>query len=109
VGERGVRLSGGQRQRIGIARALYQDPQILVFDEATNSLDNITEEKIMQSIYNLHSDKTIIIIAHRISTIKQCDQIILIEKGEIKSQGTYGELIKFNQTFRAMAEKEMIK
>jgi ABC-type multidrug transport system fused ATPase/permease subunit len=108
VGERGVRLSGGQRQRIGIARALYQNPKILVFDEATNSLDNITEKKIMETIYNLYPDKTILIIAHRLSTIKQCDQIILIEEGEIRGQGTYEELINSNQTFKKMAEKEII-
>lgn len=106
VGERGVRLSGGQRQRIGIARALYQNPEVLVFDEATNSLDNITEEKIMNSIYNLQQDKTIIIIAHRLSTIKKCDQIILIEKGEIIAQDTYDNLLKSNQIFIDMVTKE---
>ena len=109
VGERGVRLSGGQRQRIGIARALYQNPQILVFDEATNSLDSITEKKIMEFIYNLYPDKTILIIAHRLSTIKQCDQIILIEEGEIKGQGTYDQLINYNHTFRKMADKEIFQ
>jgi ABC-type multidrug transport system fused ATPase/permease subunit len=106
VGERGVRLSGGQRQRIGIARALYQNPEVLVFDEATNSLDNITEEKIMNSIYNLQQDKTILIIAHRLSTIKKCDQIILIEKGEIIAQDTYDNLLKSNQIFIDMVTKE---
>ena len=106
VGERGVRLSGGQRQRIGIARALYQNPEVLVFDEATNSLDNITEEKIMNSIYNLQQDKTIIIIAHRLSTIKKCDQIILIEKGQIIAQDTYDNLLKSNQIFIDMVSKE---
>ena len=109
VGERGVRLSGGQRQRIGIARALYQNPEVLVFDEATNSLDNITEEKIMNSIYNIQQDKTILIIAHRLSTIKKCDQIILIEKGEIIAQDTYDNLLKSNQIFIDMVTKEKKK
>ena len=109
VGERGVRLSGGQRQRIGIARALYQNPEVLVFDEATNSLDNITEEKIMNSIYNLQQDKTILIIAHRLSTIKKCEQIILIEKGEIIAQDTYDNLLKSNQIFIDMVTKERKK
>ncbi len=104
VGERGVRISGGQAQRIGIARALYNDPDILVFDEATSSLDNITEKNIMNSITKLKSKKTIIIIAHRLSTIKNCDQIHFLEKGEIASSGTYSELINKNLNFMKMVE-----
>ncbi len=83
IGERGIRLSGGQRQRIGIARALYREPEILVFDEATSSLDNETEAAIMASINSLHGKKTLIIIAHRLSTIKECDQIYRVEDGKI--------------------------
>ena len=75
VGERGVQLSGGQRQRIGIARALYHDAKLLVFDEATSSLDGITEKMIMESIINLSGQKTIVIIAHRLKTVQKCDQI----------------------------------
>ena len=83
VGERGVQLSGGQRQRIGIARALYSNPQILVLDEATASLDTETEAKVMKSIYELKGKKTIIIIAHRLSTLESCDSVYEIKNGFI--------------------------
>ena len=83
MGERGVRLSGGQRQRIGIARALYRDPKTIIFDEATSSLDYQTEKEIMKTIENLNRDLTIIIIAHRVSTTKNCDRIINISNGKI--------------------------
>ena len=82
VGERGVRFSGGQRQRIGIARALYNEPQILVLDEATSALDNETEQAVMESIDALHGEMTLIIIAHRLSTIKNCDEIYRIGNGK---------------------------
>jgi len=94
VGERGVRLSGGQRQRIGIARALYYDPQLLVFDEATSALDNETEKSVMEAIDNLSHDKSIIIVAHRITTLEKCDLIIKIEKGGIVKIGTYDEIVQ---------------
>jgi ABC-type multidrug transport system fused ATPase/permease subunit len=103
VGERGVRLSGGQRQRIGIARALYHDPEVLVLDEATSALDNLTEKAVMDAVHNLGHRKTIIIIAHRISTVKECDSIFLLEDGEQKGQGTFDELTEANERFRAMA------
>ena len=83
IGERGVRLSGGQRQRIGIARALYSDPQVLIFDEATSALDNETESAIMESINALHGKKTMIIIAHRLTTIQECDVVYRVENGRI--------------------------
>ena len=83
IGERGVRLSGGQRQRIGIARALYRNPDVLVFDEATSALDNETEEAIMESINSLHGKKTMIIIAHRLTTIEECDLVFRVENGKI--------------------------
>lgn len=102
VGERGIRLSGGQIQRIGIARALYNNPEILVFDEATSALDNVTEKKIMGSIKKLSKDKTIIIIAHRLSTIKNCDQIYFIDKGKVSEQGSYNELINKSKKFYDM-------
>lgn len=104
VGERGVRLSGGQRQRIGIARALYHNPSVLVFDEATSALDGITEDTILEAIHNLAHKKTIIIIAHRLSTVKECDIIYLLEQGKIIAQGTYRELLTNNQQFRRMAK-----
>ena len=106
VGERGVRLSGGQRQRIGIARALYQNPQVLILDEATSALDNLTEQTVMEAVNNLNQDITIILIAHRLSTVRQCDQIYLLERGKVKAQGTFDELTHSNQQFRAMATVE---
>lgn len=96
VGERGIRLSGGQRQRIGIARALYHKPKILFLDEATSALDNITEKKVMDRLFNSNKDMTIIMIAHRLSTVRVCDNILLLEKGEIKAQGKFEDLIKEN-------------
>ena len=103
VGERGVRLSGGQRQRIGIARALYHNPQVLILDEATSALDNLTEQAVMEAVHNLGHEITIILIAHRLSTVKACDTIFLLEKGELKAQGTFDELTQANERFRAMA------
>jgi len=104
VGERGVQLSGGQRQRVGIARALYNEAEILVFDEATSSLDGITEKMIIDAIHDFSGKKTIIMIAHRIKTVAKCDQIFFIENGEVADQGTYQELMETNQQFRRMAE-----
>jgi ATP-binding cassette, subfamily B, bacterial PglK len=103
VGERGIRLSGGQRQRIGIARALYRDPTLLIMDEATSALDNITERVVMEAVQNIRADKTIILIAHRLTTVKTCDAIFLMEQGRIVAQGTYDELVAGNETFRKMA------
>ncbi len=103
VGERGVRLSGGQRQRIGIARALYRSPSLLIMDEATSALDNITERVVMEAVQNIRSDTTIILIAHRLTTVRDCDRIFLMEKGGIAASGTYDELVQGNATFRAMA------
>ena len=102
VGERGIRLSGGQRQRIGIARALYHKPKVMIFDEATSALDNITEKVVMESIYNLESDVTVILITHRMNTVKKFDKILLLEKGSLKAQGTFEELNKKNIIFKKM-------
>ena len=88
VGERGVRLSGGQRQRIGIARALYHDPSVLVLDEATSSLDTATEREVMQAVSALHGAKTILIVAHRLSTVEHCDRLYRIERGRVVETGT---------------------
>jgi ABC-type multidrug transport system fused ATPase/permease subunit len=104
VGERGVRLSGGQRQRIGIARALYHDPELLIFDEATSALDGITELAVMDAVYNLGRHKTIIMIAHRLSTVRGCDRIHLLENGSIVAAGTYDELLATSEVFRAMVK-----
>lgn len=103
VGERGVMLSGGQRQRIGIARALYKDAGVLVLDEATSSLDNQTEKAVMACLDNLHREMTILIIAHRLTTIQNCDQIVELEGGAVIAQGTYDELIEKSASFRLMA------
>ena len=104
VGENGVRLSGGQRQRIGIARALYHKPQVLILDEATNALDNLTERAVMDAVQKLIKNMTIIIIAHRLSTLKNCDNILLLEKGELKEQGTFEKLMQVNQKFKEIAK-----
>jgi ABC-type multidrug transport system fused ATPase/permease subunit len=93
VGERGVRLSGGQRQRIGIARSLYHNPSILVLDEATSSLDNETESEIMKSINAMHGTRTIIIVAHRLSTVSQCDKIFKMKSGTILKSGSPNEIL----------------
>ena len=106
VGERGVRLSGGQRQRIGIARALYHNPEVLVFDEATSSLDTVTECAVMQSIDALAHKKTIILIAHRLSTVKNCEQIVLLDQAQVKAKGAYSELTENSLQFSRMAGSE---
>ncbi len=93
VGERGVRLSGGQRQRIGIARALYKNADILVFDEATSALDNKTEESVIKSIEALGKEITIIMIAHRITTLKKCTKVIELADGKIVNVGSYRDII----------------
>ena len=103
IGESGTRLSGGQRQRVGIARALYHDPQVLVMDEATSALDNITEKQIIDAIENLKGERTIIMIAHRLTTVMTCDHLSLMEDGKIVKEGTYRELIDSSEKFRDMA------
>jgi ATP-binding cassette, subfamily B, bacterial PglK len=104
VGERGVRLSGGQRQRIGIARALYTNPGIIVFDEATSALDNLTEQEVVKAIGALIGTKTILLIAHRISTVKNCDQILVMERGRMVGLGTYDMLYRNNAAFRRLVD-----
>jgi ATP-binding cassette subfamily C protein len=103
VGERGVKLSGGQRQRIGIARALYHNPSVLVFDEATSALDQATEAKVMEAIYELEGDHTMLMIAHRLSTVKRADNIVMLENGAKVGEGTYEELEHRHSKFRSMA------
>jgi ABC-type multidrug transport system fused ATPase/permease subunit len=103
VGERGVRLSGGQRQRIGIARALYHDPDVLILDEATSALDNLTERAVMDAVHNLGHAKTIVMIAHRLSTVRDCDIIFMLENGRVIASGSYDELLENNRQFRALA------
>jgi len=96
IGERGVRLSGGQRQRIGIARALYHNPKVLIFDEATSALDNQTEQVVMDAVDKLSKNITIILIAHRLNTLKKCDLIYKLEDGHIKGKGTFDQIINYD-------------
>ena len=103
VGERGIRLSGGQRQRIGIARALYPDPDLLVFDEATSALDNVTESALLESLQGLAGQKTIVLVAHRITTVKHCDHVYVMDRGEIVESGSYDELVAREGRFHALA------
>ncbi len=109
VGEHGVRLSGGQRQRIGIARAFYNDPEVLVFDEATSALDGVTEDAVLTAMLSTVSSKTLIIIAHRLTTVKNCDQVYIMERGKIIASGTYDSLLAGNKLFRAMAKVDKAK
>lgn len=102
LGENGIQISGGQRQRISIARALYAESDILIFDEATSALDGITENQIMESIEKLSGKKTIVMIAHRLKTIKNCDRIYFMEKGKIVDEGSYKYLMENNAHFREM-------
>jgi ATP-binding cassette subfamily B protein len=106
VGELGVRLSGGQRQRIGIARALYKQASVLVFDEATSALDNATEQLVIDAIGGLNRDLTILLIAHRLTTVMHCDTIVELEHGEVVAQGTYKQLLERSPSFRRMARAE---
>ena len=106
IGERGIKLSGGERQRIGIARALYHDPKVIIFDEATSSLDNITEKAVLKSINELKNKITIIMIAHRLATVKKCDQIYLINNGKLASKGNYEELLNKSAEFQEMISSQ---
>lgn len=106
VGENGVRFSGGQRQRIGVARALYNKPQVLILDEATSSLDALTEKYVIEQLDKLKKKITTILISHRLTTVKNCDIIFLLENGEIKDQGSYDELLERSAIFKKFLEKK---
>jgi ATP-binding cassette subfamily B protein len=99
-----VKLSGGQRQRIGIARALYKKAQLLVLDEATSALDNRTEADVMESIEGLDRDLTVVLVAHRLSTVRACDRLVFLEHGRISAIGNYDELISSHSTFSSFAK-----
>jgi ATP-binding cassette subfamily C protein len=104
VGENGVRLSGGQRQRVGLARAIYHNPDVLVMDEATSDLDNETEHHVMQALNDLKTDRTFIMIAHRLRTVQDCDRLFFMKQGCIAARGTYEELCATREDFREMAQ-----
>lgn len=106
VGERGVRLSGGQRQRIGIARALYHDPEVIIFDEATSSLDNETERYVMDAVDHLRGGRTIILIAHRLTTVRTCDVLFVLSEGRLVSSGSYKTLREHSTDFRRLLPVE---
>lgn len=104
VGEQGTRLSGGQRQRIGIARALYRDPSVLVLDEATSALDSVTEDAVMSGIRHHFGQRLVIMVAHRLTTVRHCDQILVLGNGQLLASGTFDELLLTDPTFRALAQ-----
>jgi len=103
VGDRGIRMSGGQRQRLAIARAFYQNPQILVLDEATSSLDTVSENEVQQAVANLRGKTTLLVIAHRLATVRECDEIIYMEHGSVVAIGTFEELLLSCPGFRLLA------
>ena len=109
IGENGIRLSGGQRQRLSIARALYTNLDLLILDEATSSLDSVAERKILESILNSKIKKTIIMVTHRISTLKNCDKIIFLDKGKVVDSGSYDYLIKNNLIFKQLSGESRTK
>ncbi|HXE73665.1 MAG TPA: ABC transporter ATP-binding protein [Candidatus Nitrosotenuis sp.] len=108
LGERGVILSGGQRQRIGIARALYMDPELLILDEATSSLDNLTERSVIEAIEELAGRKTLLVIAHRLSTVKGCDRIFLVEEGRVVDSGPFAQLLAASAPFQELARLQLL-
>ena len=103
VGERGVKLSGGQRQRLGIARALYHQPDVLIFDEATSALDGMTEDAVMQAVQALSRQCTMVLIAHRLRTIQACDRIVMLDAGIVVADGEYDDLMQNSDAFRRLA------
>ena len=105
VGEQGMRLSGGQRQRIGIARALYRDPAVLVLDEATSALDSVTEDTVIRGIRDLSRTRLVVMVAHRISTVRHCDAIFVLDRGRLVDRGTFDELLARSPLFRALAQE----
>jgi ATP-binding cassette subfamily C protein len=106
VGERGVRLSGGERQRVGIARALYHDPGLLVFDEATSALDQATEAALAEAIEALHGKKTLLVVAHRLSSVRRCDLLVFLSQGRIAACGSYDDLLRDHPDFQRMVRAQ---
>ncbi len=107
VGPRGTKLSGGQRQRIAIARAVLADPKILLLDEATSALDSESERLVNEALERLMANRTSLVIAHRLSTVRHADRILVLSKGKIVEQGTHEELLAANGTYRFLAETQL--
>ena len=107
IGERGIRFSGGQRQRIGIARALYRNPDIVVFDEATSALDTVTERAVIDALRTLQGERTVLMIAHRLSTVSHCDTIFFLKDGRLEGTGDYQTLARDNEAFRSLVAASM--
>jgi len=108
VGDRGSKLSGGEKQRITIARAIYKNPPILILDEATSSLDTVSERLVQDAINNLMKNRTSVVIAHRLSTVQNADEIIVLERGEIKERGTHQSLITQNGIYKKLVEMQQV-
>jgi ATP-binding cassette subfamily B protein len=109
VGERGITLSGGQKQRAAIARAVLRDPRILILDDALSSVDTLTEERILQALENAMRGRTVILISHRVSTVRQADRIVVLEHGRIVEQGTHAELVSAGGYYADLSRKQMLE
>jgi subfamily B ATP-binding cassette protein MsbA len=108
VGDRGSKLSGGEKQRVTIARAIFKNPPILILDEATSSLDTVSERQVQEAIDNLMKNRTSIVIAHRLSTVQNADEIIVLEQGEIRERGTHAELISQQGIYKKLVEMQHV-